>query len=211
MFDGASNVQLAGELLKIHYPKITVMRGVEHTVSLFFNDVSKIPVVNQMITAHKAIYNLFGSGIYHKPHSIFKSKSYEFQNRNIGFFSGNNTRMAGYFIGTHRYLRMRKALLATVYSAEFNTMTLNSKLSKVVSYIQNQKAWERIYVLLKILFPCLCNLCIAYRNKAVMDKVFYYSRMKKIYMIKLSYDIDNEQLFRLSDSSSQKVWISSDS
>ena len=73
MFDGASNVQLADELLKIRYPKITVMRGVEHTVYLFFNDVSKIPVFNQMITAHKEIYNLFGSGIYHKPHSIFKS------------------------------------------------------------------------------------------------------------------------------------------
>ena len=73
MFDGASNVQLAGELLKIRYPKITVMRGVEHTVSLFFNDVSKIPVFNQTIKAHKAVYNLFGSGIYHKPHSILKS------------------------------------------------------------------------------------------------------------------------------------------
>ena len=58
MFDGASNVQLAGELLQIRFPKITVMRGVEHTVSLFFNDVSKIPVVNQMIRAHKEIYNL---------------------------------------------------------------------------------------------------------------------------------------------------------
>ena len=72
MFDGASNVQIAGELLQICYPKITVMRGVEHTVSLFFNDFSKIPVVNHMITAHKAIYNLFGSGIYHKPNSIYK-------------------------------------------------------------------------------------------------------------------------------------------
>ena len=58
MFDGASTVQLAGELLQIRYPKITVMRGVEHTVSLFFNYVSKIPVVNQMIRAHKEIYNL---------------------------------------------------------------------------------------------------------------------------------------------------------
>ena len=27
MFDGASNVHLAGESLKIHYPKITVMSG----------------------------------------------------------------------------------------------------------------------------------------------------------------------------------------
>ena len=74
MFDGASNVQLAGKLFKINYPNVSVMRGFEHTVSSFFNDASKIPFVNQMITAHKAIYNLFGSGIYHKPHSVFKSK-----------------------------------------------------------------------------------------------------------------------------------------
>ena len=130
MFDRASNVELAGELLKINYPKVSVMRGVEHTVSLFFNDVSKISVVNQMITAHKAIYNLFGSVINHKPHSILKSKSHEFHNRNIGLFNGNDTRMAGYFIGTHRYFRLRKALLATFSSAEFNTMTINSKTHK---------------------------------------------------------------------------------
>ena len=74
MFERAPNVHIAGEPLKIHYPKVSVMRGVEHTVSLFFNNVSKIPVVDQMITAHNVIYNLFGSGIYHKPHSIFKPK-----------------------------------------------------------------------------------------------------------------------------------------
>ena len=135
-----SNVQLAGELFQIRYTKITVMREVEHTVSLFFNDVSKIPFVYQMSSAHKAIYNLFGPGIYHKPHFIFKSKIYYFHNRNIRLFSGNDTRMGGYFIGMHRDLRMRKALLATVCSAEFSTMTLNSKLSKVVSYIQDKKA-----------------------------------------------------------------------
>ena len=74
MFDRASNVQLGGEFLKIHYSKISVMHGVEHTVSLVFNDVSKITVVNHMIAAHKAIYKLFGSVIYHKSHYIFKSK-----------------------------------------------------------------------------------------------------------------------------------------
>ena len=41
MFGGASYVKLSGGIFKIHYPKILVMRGVEHTVSLFFNDVSK--------------------------------------------------------------------------------------------------------------------------------------------------------------------------
>ena len=62
MFDGASNVQLGGILLKVHYPKLTFMRDVEHTVSLFFNDVSKIPIVNQMIYSHKIIYNIIGYG-----------------------------------------------------------------------------------------------------------------------------------------------------
>ena len=56
------------------------MRGVEHTVSLFINDVSRILVVYQIISAHKLIYNTFGSGIYQKPHSVFKLKSQEFQN-----------------------------------------------------------------------------------------------------------------------------------
>ena len=70
-----------------------------------------------MITAHKEIYKLFGSVIYHKPHYIFKSKSYEFQNGNIGLFSGNDTKMSGYLIVMNRDLRMRKALLATVSSS----------------------------------------------------------------------------------------------
>ena len=51
------------------------MSKVEHTISLFFNDVFKIPVLNQMITAHEEIYNLFGSDIYHIPRSRLKTKS----------------------------------------------------------------------------------------------------------------------------------------
>ena len=78
------------------------MRGVEHTVSLFFNDVSKIAVVNQIITAHKGIYILFSSCIYHKPHSILKSKSYGFHNENICLFNVNYTSMDGSFIGMHK-------------------------------------------------------------------------------------------------------------
>ena len=39
-------MQLGGGNLKVNDPKLTVMRGVEQTVLLFFNDVSKIPIVN---------------------------------------------------------------------------------------------------------------------------------------------------------------------
>ena len=153
-----------------------------------------------MITAKKEIYNLFGSGIYHKPNYILKSKSYEFHNRKIGLFSGNDTIIAGYFIGMHRYLRMKKALHATISSAEFNTMSLNSKLSKVVSYIQDNKSWERIYVLLKIMFPCLRVICLSDSNKSGMDKVFCYARMTQISIIKSSSNLDNKELFPVSSS-----------
>ena len=84
MFDGASNVQLSGRLLRVHDPKLTVMRCVEYMVSLFCNDVSKITIVDKIFSSHNMIYNIFGSGIYQNPHSIFKYKSQQFHNRNIG-------------------------------------------------------------------------------------------------------------------------------
>ena len=55
MFDKASNIQLGRELGEIHYPKLTVMRGVEQTVYLFLNDVSKIATANKTITYHKEV------------------------------------------------------------------------------------------------------------------------------------------------------------
>ena len=72
VFDGALHVQFGGELMEFHYTKVTFIREVEHTFYLFFNDVLKTPMVNHMISAHKEIYNLFGSVIYNKPNYIFK-------------------------------------------------------------------------------------------------------------------------------------------
>ena len=84
MFDGYLNVQLGGNVLKVNFAKLTVIFGVEHTVSLFFNDVSKAPIVRQIISYQKVIYNSFDSDIYHQSHSILKPKYQEFCNRNIG-------------------------------------------------------------------------------------------------------------------------------
>ena len=44
-----------------------------------------------------------------------------------------------------------------------------------------------------------------------MEKVFYYSTMKNISLIKSSSDINNKEIFSVYSSSSLKVWISSDS
>ena len=132
-----------------------------------------------MISALKMIYNIFGSGIYHKPHFIFKSNYQDFNKINIGLISGNETRMAGYFMGMQRDLRMRKVLQATISSAEFLSIPTTTKFTKALKYIHDKKSWERFYVVLKILHPCLRVLLLADSNLAGMDKVYYYSRMTK--------------------------------
>ena len=70
-----------------------------------------------MIESHKEIYNIFVSGIYHKPHSIFKSRSQEFLNSKIGIFSGNDTRITSHFMVMHIDTRMQKFLQYTILYA----------------------------------------------------------------------------------------------
>jgi len=41
--DGASNVQKAGRVVAAVFPRVTVLHGAEHCLSLFFSDVAKIP------------------------------------------------------------------------------------------------------------------------------------------------------------------------
>ena len=82
-----------------------------------------------MISVHKMIHNIFGSGIYHKPCSILKSKYQGFHNKYIGLFSGNETRMDGYLMGVHRDSRMRKVLQATILYTEFISIPTNKKFT----------------------------------------------------------------------------------
>jgi hypothetical protein len=71
LFDGASNVQNAGKHLAISNPRITVVHGTEHVVSLFFKDVfTKVPVFIHIAKFVKWCRNIFGS-TRHGPHAIF--------------------------------------------------------------------------------------------------------------------------------------------
>ena len=87
--------------------------------------------------------------------------------------------MAGYFMGMHRDLWMRKVLQATISSYEFLSIPTTTKFNKAVKYINDDKSWERCYVILKILFPWLRVLCLENSNIVGMDKVYYYPRMTK--------------------------------
>ena len=44
-FDGASNVQKAGEVLMAQFPHASCFHGGEHVVSLFFSSIGKVPQI----------------------------------------------------------------------------------------------------------------------------------------------------------------------
>jgi hypothetical protein len=104
-FYGASNVQKAGSILQVMYPRTTVLHGAEHVVSLFFKDLSKLPQVQDQILRHRFIYRVFGSGSMHLPYALFHKQTRKFNNgRDIGLLRAADTRMAGYFMAMHRDL-----------------------------------------------------------------------------------------------------------
>ena len=45
-FDGGSNFQFDGCIIRARFPRITVVHGLEHVLSLVFVDTSKIPVIH---------------------------------------------------------------------------------------------------------------------------------------------------------------------
>ena len=49
-FDGASNVQKAGDLLGVRFPRTVTHHGGEHVVALWFSDLVKIPVIKVCLT-----------------------------------------------------------------------------------------------------------------------------------------------------------------
>ena len=139
MFDGATNVQLLGRILKVHYPKLTVMRGVEHTVSLFFNDVYKIPIVHQTISAHKMMYNLLVL-VYIISHSPFLNQMIKsFTIKTLVFLAEKN--FDGWiFNGDAQRLADAKFPQYTISSSEFIGITSNNKFDKAVKYIHDNKS-----------------------------------------------------------------------
>ncbi len=59
-FDGAANVQKAGALIEQHFPRCTVIVGIEHTVSLLFGKVMAVRPMQEMCQFAKLVSNVFG-------------------------------------------------------------------------------------------------------------------------------------------------------
>jgi Protein of unknown function (DUF 659) len=178
LFDGASNVQKAGRVIEASYPQVSVLHGIEHVVSLFFSDLSKLPFVRFLILNYRRVYRVFGSGSMHSPYAMFQKNSQTFNGgRKIGLVRAADTRMAGYFYAFHRMLRLQPALKATVSSVEFKGLKLSkSVVIKAVKFIEDKEMWNALHCLTRCLFPALRVLRLADKSEPGFDCLYYFVR-----------------------------------
>jgi hypothetical protein len=136
LFDGASNVQKGGQVTTAKYPRISVLHGAEHVVSLFFSDIAKVWQMKHFVNRYRLIYRIFGSGSTHAPYAMFRDQARMFNGGvKIGLIRAADTRMAGYFIAMNRMLRLRDPLLATINSVQFKGIISKKKMLNAVSEI----------------------------------------------------------------------------
>jgi hypothetical protein len=98
--------------LEAKFPRLTVLHGAEHVVSLFFADVAKWKPLNKLIGNYHCVYKVFGPGVMHAPYALFQKEVKNFNGgRNIGLIRAADTRMTGYFMALHCMLWLKNAFV----------------------------------------------------------------------------------------------------
>ena len=123
-FDGASNVQLAGKILEVIFPRVTTIHGAEHVMSLFFDDVFKRDGLGILTRFSRDCRDKFGSP-RHNTLAMFQKHSARYNSgRELLFVKPCETRMGGEIISLLRLLRLRDPLVSTTCLKEFKDLKL---------------------------------------------------------------------------------------
>mgnify|MGYP000391209850 CR=1 FL=1 len=78
IFYGASNIQKAGRCLEAKFPRLTVLHGAEHVVSLFFIYVAKLMQINKLIGNYHHVYKVFGLRAMNASYALFQKQANNF-------------------------------------------------------------------------------------------------------------------------------------
>eukprot|EP00804_Cyclotella_cryptica_P023183 CCRYP_000384-RA/>CCRYP_000384-RA protein AED:0.23 eAED:0.23 QI:0/0/0/1/0.5/0.33/3/0/501 len=196
--------------------KNTVVHGLEHVLSLVFEDIAKIEVVRvsvlcadlsfaqcthhfvQLLTLQvKRLYWCFGSGSNHKPYSFFIGHSKQFKKgQAVGLLQITETRFACFFYSMHRALCCRGALEATVHSVAWKDLKRQKPfINHAAEDVKDDMFWKRIFFLLRALYPLLKLLRMDDSNKPNMDKVCFYLNLTREHLIKSRDDLCRKDIF----------------
>ncbi len=132
-FDGASNVQKAGQILMAKLLRTFCFHGGEHVVSLFFSSIAKIRPIKLLILKTCRFYNVFGSGANHAIHAQFIAQSaLANKGKQIGLLHGAGTRFASWFYAMMRLLCLKEPLKSTIHQQKFRDIFFNASARAAV-------------------------------------------------------------------------------
>lgn len=170
-FDGAKNIQNAGQILSTIYPRITVTHGAEHSCTLFFTDIFKHPTLNRTIKFAKKLRNIFGS-TRHFHGSLFKKVSREHnKGRLVTFIKPSECRMAGEIISILRVHRLGDVLKNTCTCPAFVQV---GEFTDVSLLLLRDSFWDFLFKLCRAFYAQMRIIRLADQKTGAMDKLMYY-------------------------------------
>jgi hypothetical protein len=197
-FDGASNVQKAGQILMAKFPRTFCFHGGEHVVSLFFSSIAKIRPIKLLILKTCRLYNVLGSGANHAIHAQFIAQSaLANKGKQIDLLHGAGTRFASWFYAMMRLLCLKEPLKSTIHQQKFRDICLNASARAAVKDIGDEKLWKCMYILLCSAYPAFRALCYCDSSKPSMDKIFFLPHrttkqlkcQKRAWMMRVSLEV----------------------
>ena len=151
-FDGASNVQKAGQMLELWYPRSSTIHAGEHVGALMFKSWYSTIECDLLVTACKKIQGNF-DGSKHTLGSLFKKHSKNFhEGKFVGLLRAVDPRMAGHAIAILRMLRLRSVIEAVVHDPVYKQAKPPTALTEL---LKNKAFWHVLYVISRATFGAL--------------------------------------------------------
>lgn len=178
-FDGASNVQKAGKILEVIFPRVTTIHGAEHVMSLFFDDIFKRGGLRILTKFSRDCRDKFGS-TRHNTTAMFRNHSARYNSgRELLFVKPCETRMGGEIISLLRLLRLRDPLVSTTCSKEFKEL---KQWPEFCTILQNDDLWKFIFAICRATYAPMRILRLADMKVPGMGKLYYYVRQVRLFV-----------------------------
>lgn len=191
IFDGASNVQKAGKILEIRFPRSTCLHGSEHVVSLFFSDVAKTDPGKRFIRLYQMTNAWFG-GRHHACHAMFMGHSRKCnRGKLIGLITPSGTRMAGYWIALTRLIRHKDTFESLFSDPAFKALKADAKPpADLVALLKNPELWKFLLMFMRCMFGALRLLRLCDKKVPTMDKMYYFVLKVDQWLVKHHGDLN---------------------
>ena len=204
-FYGASNVQKAGKLLQVDYPRISCLWGAEHIISLWFNDLAKTFHVKLLIRVYRHLYKWFGGSV-HVLYALLQTTSAannEYSAMSLCLLLASDVRMGGHFIAFICLARLKQSLLDAMVTSICAKSDFPAALKSIV---QNDKFWDAIVLLCRAASPMLRVLRLADKKEPAMDKLVFFCHKGTDYMTKYAAKLDYLFIDQTSYGFESSVW-----